>query len=281
MSDLPKYLKEQTFVAFDTETTGMWAPVNRVVEVAAVKFRPGEDQLGTFETLVNPERPIPRDVIEIHGITNDMVAAAPTIKPVLERFGEFCGEDSILIAHNAPFDISFLGCELNRVGLSFGDNPIIDTVDICHRFFPGLPSYSLLNLIRHFQLADSQKHRALSDAEYVRQLFEKATPLMTEASTREEFLQSLTVHSMADWKSETAELPADFGDLTAAIAESRRVEIDYNHPAKPTQLRVIRPKQVYRLGSVLYINSFCEYANAERTFRLDRIRSYRVLGPPD
>ncbi|UCD64951.1 MAG: WYL domain-containing protein [Candidatus Zixiibacteriota bacterium] len=277
MPQYSEYPGKQTFVAFDTETTGMWAPVNRIVELGAVKFNLADGRLGTYQSLVDPERAIPADVIEIHGITNEMVAGAPRIKTVLEEFASFCGKESIMIAHNAPFDISFMGSEMKRAGLDFTDNPILDTVDIYHRVFPGLESYSLLNIVRHFDVAVTQEHRALADAVLVHRLFEMAAKKFPPVSNRSDFLRLWLVHRISDWQGEPAVLPSGFEDLQNAVERGLRVEIDYQHPVKSPTTRVIQPHQVHQLGQVFYINAYCERARGERTFRLDRINNYRLL----
>lgn len=278
MPDNPsEFLRRQVFVAFDTETTGMWAPINRIVEIGAVRFTLDGGEEATFQSLVNPQRRIPEEVIAVHGITDDMVADSPAIGPVLKQFAQFCGPDSFLVAHNAPFDISFIGSELNRVGLSFGENPILDTVDIYHRLFPGLNSYSLQNLITHFEIARTQTHRALDDAIMVQRLLARAVPRLTGLESAADLTAGFAVYHMADWQSEAATLPEDFSDLQQAIASSIKVEIEYQHPVRSAALRVIHPRQVFKLGSVYYINAYCELAGGERTFRLDRIASYRVL----
>ncbi len=277
MADLTEYLRDQTFVAFDTETTGLWAPAHRLVELAAVKFQPAGPSAATFQSLINPQRPIPDDVKEIHGITDEMVAESPTVKPVLERFIEFCGEDSILVAHNALFDISFVSCELTRVGLAFGDNPILDTVDIYRRLFPGLESYSLLSLVNRFDIAQTQRHRALEDAHLVHRLFLRAVELLGVIHDVNKLKSSFAACTMADWPGEARELPAEFGELNRALKQNLRVEITYQSQSQPTHTRVIQPKQVYVIRSTFYINAFCERSRAERTFRLDRIEQFRVL----
>ena len=99
---------DRALVAFDTETTGLWAVSDRLVEIGAVKFRLGENPTATFQELINPEREIPPDAIAVHHIGNSMVLNAPKAAGVLERFVEFIG-DAVLVAHNAPFDISFVG----------------------------------------------------------------------------------------------------------------------------------------------------------------------------
>ena len=271
------FLKSLNFVAFDTETTGMWAVSSRMVEIGAVKFRPGRDNHETFQSLIYPERNIPEDVIEIHGITDAMVTDAETAGPVLKRFVEFCGPDSILLAHNAPFDISFISCELDRVGLKFGKNLILDTVDIYRRFAPGLPSYSLLSLSRQFDIAQSQNHRALADAVLVWKLFEQILEELPPIKIIEDFKTSLTTYSMSSWKLEQKELPEEFIDIKRAIHENLALEIVYTSSGRPSQTRIIRPSSVHNLGAVFYINAFCEKAKAERTFRLDRIETFRLM----
>lgn len=276
---MPDFLRRQLFVAFDSETTGMWAPVNRIVELAAVKFSFERGQIDTFQALVNPERSIPADVIAVHGITDEMVRGCPFIKPVLERFVAFCGDHSVLIAHNAPFDISFVGAELDRVGLDFPDNRVIDTVDIYHRLFPGLESYSLLNIVRHFKIAQSQEHRALSDAMLVYRLFEQACAKFPPTENMAGLLDQFAGYHFSDWRGEPVKLSGDYSELQRAVDQGLRVEIDYNHPVASPTTRVIHPQQVHQLGSVYYINAYCERAQGLRTFRLDRIKSFRLIEP--
>lgn len=274
---ISEYLKQQTFVAFDTETTGMWAPINRLVEIAAVKFKVSEKQTEEFQSLINPEREIPQEVIEIHGITNGMVKNAPTLKSILTKFSDFCGNDSILIAHNAPFDISFIGNSLNQLGLKFGENLILDTFDIYRRFFPSLRSYSLLNIAKHFGIAQEQQHRALSDALLVYSLFKKALPEIPPINCCDDFKKNLATYTMSHWKGNLTVLPESYADFNEAIEKKLKVEIDYAPPQKESQKRIIHPQQVYKLGSIYYISSYCELAQAERVFRLDRILNYKVL----
>ncbi len=274
---LSDYLSRQDFVAFDTETTGLWAPSCRIVEIGAVKFRLGEPDYDTFQSLINPERPIPSEVIRIHGITDEMVAGAPSAAEVLQDFFEFCSESAVLIAHNAPFDISFVGCELDRAQMDYGDHVILDTLDIFQRFHPEIASYSLLSLAQHFAVAVTQAHRAVADALIVKHLFELAADKFSFVHSADDLIAILTTYRMTDWQSQYGTLPDQFADLTRAIEENRRVRITYTNNLQGQSTRVIRPKQVYQMRSAFYINAYCERAGAERTFRLDRIGDYTVL----
>lgn len=274
---ISEFLLNQTFIAFDTETTGIWAPVNHLVELSAVKFSLIDGEIGVFDHLILPGRKIPEEVIKVHGITDEMVKGKPKAPAVLKEFIPFCGEDSILIAHNAPFDISFVGNEIELAKLEFGENLIIDTVDIYHRYFPDLESYSLLNLVKHFKMAQSQDHRALSDARFVMQLFMNAVDKFPEINSNDDIKKAFTVYGMNDVRCDPSELPAEYSDITYAIENDMRLEIQYTNPMYPEQTRKVRPRRVHKLGSHYYLGCYCEHAGADRTFRLDRIKSYKVL----
>ena len=274
---LSPFLARQTFVAFDTETTGLWAASNRIVEIAAVKFRLGETVTESFQELVNPGRPIPPEVVRIHGITDADVVAADPAGPVLARFREFCGKDSILIAHNAPFDISFVGWELFRSGETFDDNPILDSRLIALALVPGLPSYSLLSLATHLGIADSQSHRALADSELVHKLTATLFRSCGNIDSREALLGRFGSSTMADYAAEDAEVPSAFAPLEQAIEDGLIIVLEYARDDQPIQTRRVRPLRIHRLGARLYLNAFCLQVNDERTFRLDRIRSFAPI----
>ena len=270
-----EYLLQVDFVAFDTETTGVWAPANRIVELGAVKFRLGQPGTDRFSCLVNPERDIPPEVVAIHGITNGDVQSAETIKPVLERFAEFCGPDSILIAHNAPFDISFVGCEADRVGLPLMGNLIMDTVDLFRKFRPGLVSYSLESLMKDFGLGSVQNHRAADDAALVWRLFELVADDFPRFQTQGEFKRAFTFYNMEQWPGEDRPLPEQYAPIGRAVRESTALEILYSANGQPPHRRVIWPRRIHSLRSVFYVSAYCEMAEAERTFRLDRIQEFK------
>ena len=270
-------LGRATFVAFDTETTGLWAISNRLVEIAAVKFRLGSDHVEEFQSLINPQRRIPAEATAVHGITDKQVATAPESAIALREFANFCGIDSILIAHNAPFDISFVGNEMDRAKMEMPQNLVLDTVDIFRRYFPGLASYSLISLSRHFGVAQSQEHRGLSDAQLVRRLFQISTQRIPTINTADELKVQMAVATLADWRAEKAELPSAYADLSAAVESGTEVEIVYQSVGSGESSRVIRPLQVHRLGPVHYIVAYCHRSQSERTFRLDRISKYKIL----
>jgi DNA polymerase III subunit epsilon len=156
-------LGSATYVVVDTETTGLRAEWDRVIEVAAVKVRGGE-VVDSFSQLVNPGRAIPGRITHITGITTAMVYDQPSMDEVMPRFLEFLGED-VFVAHNLPFDHRFLSAELGRCSLPPLENPGVCTLRLARRLLPALPSRGLGALGAHFGLSNRARHRALGDAE--------------------------------------------------------------------------------------------------------------------
>ena len=120
--------------------------------------------MGTFETLINPHRPIPLKVVEITGITPQMVVGAPRIEEVLPHFLDFL-DGAVIVAHNALFDLGFLNYELTRLkGRRLGDGAI-DTVLLARQMAPGLPNYKLGTVSEALGSPVASCHRALADAQ--------------------------------------------------------------------------------------------------------------------
>jgi len=120
MNNTRPRLTDLTFLALDTETTGLFPIMHRLVEIGAVRFRLDGRELANFQSLINPQTPIPQNVQQIHGITDAMVRGKPTFEHVLPRFIEFLSEsDTIILAHNALFDRGFLAMALTRLGIAY------------------------------------------------------------------------------------------------------------------------------------------------------------------
>lgn len=153
---------DQTYVVVDIETTGGRAPLHRVTEIGAVKMRGGEI-VDRWQSLVNPERPIPATITRLTGITNEMVAEAPVFAEIADDFAAFM-EEGVFVAHNVRFDYGFLSSEFARLDKRFR-HPTLCTCQSMRKLYKGLPSYSLANLCRHFGISLESHHRALCDAE--------------------------------------------------------------------------------------------------------------------
>jgi DNA polymerase-3 subunit epsilon len=163
-------LHQLDFVVVDVEATGAKTPPNRIIELGAYRIRHGHI-VDEFVTLVNPELPIPRFVVALTGITNDMVKAAPLFAEVAPKWLEFIS-DAVLVAHNAPFDTSFLNHEISRVYPGHRMvNSHLCTVKLSRRTVPGLRNYRLDTIADHFSIPIFDRHRAGSDALATAQIF--------------------------------------------------------------------------------------------------------------
>lgn len=149
-------------IVLDTETTGLDYTRERLVEFAAVRLENGKVK-GTFQTLINPEQHIRKSSMAIHGITEEMVADAPTEKEILGDILEFIG-DAPIVAHNAIFDYSFLNEACKRVFKKKFENKKIDTQQMFKEISPDLESHGLAALTDKFHVELENHHRAMADA---------------------------------------------------------------------------------------------------------------------
>ncbi|MEZ4873842.1 MAG: 3'-5' exonuclease [Bdellovibrionales bacterium] len=165
------------FIAFDLETTGFIPGVDRIVEIGAVRFV-DEQVEAVFSTLVDPQISIPKAATEVNGITDDMVADKPTIDRLLDPFAEF-GADSVIVAHNAGFDVPFLTSEIEKFETSAPKGLVLDTLSLARKVYPGLPNYKLGTLVHHLGIPTTNFHRAEEDASYCGKLFFQMMTKMT------------------------------------------------------------------------------------------------------
>lgn len=160
-------LYETTFVVVDLETTGGSHNSEAIIEIGAVKVRAGEI-IGEFQTLVNPESPIPPFITVLTGITDAMASTAPKIGEALFSFLEFVGpvSESVLVAHNAPFDIGFLKAAWSKLEIAWPAYQVLDTAKIARYVITRdeAPNCKLSTLSTFFGATTNPDHRALSDA---------------------------------------------------------------------------------------------------------------------
>jgi DNA polymerase III epsilon subunit family exonuclease len=165
-----RLLRDLDFVVVDVEATGAKTPPNRLIELGAYRIRGGRI-VDKFLTLVNPEIPIPRFVASLTGISNDMVKLAPVFAELAPQWLDFVS-DSVLVAHNAPFDTSFLNHEISRVYPGHRMvNPHLCTVRLSRRALPDLSNHRLETIATHFSIPIASRHRAGSDALATAEIF--------------------------------------------------------------------------------------------------------------
>ncbi|MFZ5967593.1 MAG: exonuclease domain-containing protein [Bacillota bacterium] len=179
ITGIPKTMRERKgkshlkfiddYIVLDLETTGLDPSYDEIIEIAAIKFSNGE-RISEFATLVKPDNKIDKYITELTGITNAMIKDAPKIHEALPKLMEFVG-DSVIIAHNANFDINFL-YDNNMICFNKPlSNDFVDTMRISRRLFKDI-RHRLVDLVNEFEIPINIQHRALADCEATHQVYE-------------------------------------------------------------------------------------------------------------
>ncbi|MFS9155725.1 PolC-type DNA polymerase III [Streptococcus infantis] len=156
-------LSEATYVVFDVETTGLSAIYNDLIQVAASKMYKG-NIVAEFDEFINPRHPLSAFTTELTGITDEHVKNAKPLVQVLKEFQEFC-KDTVLVAHNASFDVGFMNANYERHGLPKITQPVIDTLEFARNLYPEYKRHGLGPLTKRFGVALEHHHMANYDAE--------------------------------------------------------------------------------------------------------------------
>jgi len=161
-------------ICFDTETTGLSCNGgDRIVEIGALELINHVPTGKQFHEYINPERDVPQAVVEVHGLTNEFLADKPVFADIAQKWVDFVGEDGILVAHNASFDINFINMELKKCGLPEYDiSKAVDTLEIARKEFPGAHN-KLDDLCKRFGIDNSSRtlHGALLDSQLLAEVY--------------------------------------------------------------------------------------------------------------
>lgn len=182
MVDKPNDLDwSQEFVVFDLETTGFSSKHDMITEIGAAKIRDGRI-IDSFSSLVNPQKKIPYEVIEVTGITNEMVEDQPTIDEVLPQFIEFIG-DATLVAHNAKFDIGFMAEQCGRQQIPF-DPTVMDTLALAKLLLLEIKRFNLKRISKYLNVSLVNAHRAVDDANATANIFIKLIKMLSDLDVK-------------------------------------------------------------------------------------------------
>jgi DNA polymerase III epsilon subunit len=254
-------------VVLDVETTGLvpqWG--DRICEIALLQFV-GPQELVRFHSLVNPGRPLSPGAFAVNGITEEELADAPPFAEIAPFVGEIL-EGSVLVAHNAPFDLGFLDAEFRACEMSTLENPVIDTLALARRCFR-LPSNRLGSLAYRLGLDSRGEHRALVDVLTTKALLERIVSDLAEqgVGTLDDLIAAQG-GPIERSRTETTPLPPQ---IQEALNGGDRIEMRYVSAQGEETERVITPRGVTSCAGHMYLIAWCHLRNDERNFRLDRI----------
>jgi DNA polymerase-3 subunit epsilon len=264
-------LDEITFTVLDVETTGLTPQFgDRVCEIALLRFK-GDRELGRFESLVNPQRPISPGAFAVNGIRDQDVVHAPIFAEIAPAVLELL-DHSTLVAHNAPFDLAFLEAEFQICDLPLIASPIIDTLALarrCYRF----SSNRLQAVARHLGVDPVGQHRALADVVTTKMVLERFIADLGQQGvvTLAELLAAQGGY-VGPHEREAIPLPPQ---IEEALKSGGSLQLRYLSAVGEETTRVVRPLQVTAHSGQLYLVAFCHLRNEQRTFRLDRIVDMR------
>jgi len=164
-------LENLQYVVVDLETTGLSPNSDEIIEVGAIKFD-GKEIKDIFNKLVKPDRQISEDTVQLTGITQEILNNELPIKPVLSQFLNFA-KDSIIIAHNAEFDVSFLNVNLKKWLSKELNNFVVCTLLVARDILPNLDNHKLPTVAKYFGIDIANRHRAIGDSELTYQIWLK------------------------------------------------------------------------------------------------------------
>ncbi len=272
--NISKHWSEYPVVAFDTETSGPYPIESEIIELGAVKWFKGKI-IAKFQTLLKPSALLQPDNIRIHGITNEMVAEAPLMNDQILNFCEFI-DNSILIAHHAPFDLGFLTLDIERAGLKFPNCYHLCT-SLISRALLTTSNHKLQTMIKELKLVGGEAHRAYDDAYACLQVFQKSCEKLGEHATLEKLSavqikkiewQNYRIFSLTDEK---------IKNLLKAAQQKKTIQIVYAGGSTKSKLRPITVFGIVRNPDGDYVNALCGIDNTRKRFYITKITDYDIV----
>ena len=263
-------LSNTRFSFLDIETTGLspWFG-DRICQVAVISTE-GKRIKRTLDLIIDPERELSPSALRVNGLDEDALKGKPNFAEVADTIAAAL-TDSVIVCHNAKFDMQFLDNEYRKLGRTIEIPNLIDTLLMAREYYE-LPSYGLSRLSQDFQVATYiEGSRAFADAITMKNLF---FAMIDSLKTVNKSLDDLIgIYNSPAWPQEGIYLPTE---LSEAIHSGKRLFIQYMDKDGETSERWITPKEVIGLSDYLYLQAYCHTREADRTFRLDRILSVKI-----
>lgn len=268
-------LKEYSYVAFDTETSGAYPVGHDVVEFGAVKWFQGQE-VGRMQFLLKPRELMTDFIIGIHGITNDMVANAPLIsEKILEIHDFFRG--SVVLAHHAPFDLGFLTIEFEKARLPLPMEPALCTSLLSRKLINGVENHKLQTLVKHLNIEGGQAHRAYDDAKsclYV------ALDCFNKLGENATLSQAIKSQGKNLWWKDYALISVSESKikiLLEAIQTRKDIDLIYQGGSKKGETRRLTPIGIVRNPDGDFLQAHCHTEQTAKRYYLNRIGDVAVV----
>ncbi len=263
-------------VTLDLETTGLSPLIDKIVEISAIKVCSNK-KIEIFDTLINPQIPIPEHIIKIHGITNEMVKDAKTIEDQLLLLKEFISTYPI-IAHNAKFDIGFLIFNMHKLSISPNNNNIHCSCALSRATFSNSKNYKLNTLAEYLEIPLLSHHRAMDDTIACLRIFAQAimqnvNNKKTEINNSKSFL-----FNMNDFSQNSGfKIPLHLEKLKKLVKNQTPLEILYLGGSHKGVFRPITPISLLPMPSGIILYALCHLSDNYRSFFIKRIKDIRIL----
>lgn len=267
--DHDRPLSDLDFVAFDTETTGLVASTERVIELSGVRFS-FDGEIDRFESLIDPQQAIPPDSIRMHGIQDEDVKGQPLFADAVGGFLDLV-EGTVVLAHNAEFDVGFLAHEAHRAGRRMPRVPVVDTVEISRALREDLPNHKLETISKALNCPAPTYHRALADSVTLMNVFLGLVDGMADRPLRELFALTSGVLTFGPDERLWMWLPPEMEPLEEALVSGGRVNLLYEPEGRRSETHEVTPRGWIRRTGATFLVAHCERDHTDRNFRLDWI----------
>ncbi len=287
--NLDRPWSEFQFVAFDTETSGAYPLDSEIVEFGAVKWSAKTGQnVAEYQTLLKPSRPMSDFIIKIHGISNEMVQDAPSMKDKISEIQNFFS-DSVLVAHHAPFDMGFMAADFEKFTAGVPDQPVLCTSLLARKLIRGTTNHKLQTLVKELNLKQSdghQAHRALDDAQSCLEVLKECFKRVPSGQSLLDFAKNM--NGFLQWKNFKLTFDQDAnsarsGDpsqiqLIQKIKSSIQAGMDLNFiylkdSSKQSQIpRAMTPVGIVRGPDGDFVVGRCHNDGTQKRFYLSKVR---------
>lgn len=267
-----------SLVAFDTETSGKYPLGDELCEIAGVKWQNGQI-VAEFQSLIKISRPMPEEVIKIHGITDEMLINASSLRDVLSEFSLFIA-GSLCIAHHAPFDLGFLMAAFERENLTPPSGEVLCSSLTARRQVKGVLNHKLQTLAKHFMIDSGQAHRALDDARTCLRVVLKILELKKGSLSFDREIILGLQGAPLKWSAFSIRQltqQAHMRVLVDSISSKRDVDLSYSGGSRPGQYRRVRPIGMVRSPQGDYLVAYDGLSPQTKRYLIEKIVDAKAL----